>query len=131
MCIWNVKEEDRLCSYCSYSGGCEVRRIERIEPIESVFGRYVSVMSDVVGGNILRGSHLRDVVWPRHIVSYRMRSDGYSYTQIGECFKKNHATVINAVKRVREMLKYPKAYEKEMKIWEEFNKKLELCGKKS
>lgn len=130
MCVWNVSAKDRMCIYCSYFGGCERRSMKAPEPVMDVFDNYVSIMSDIVGGNILSSTRLRDIVWPRHMVAYKMKSYGYSYTQIGECFGKNHATVINGVHRVRDMLEYPKAYEHEMKIWNEFNIKTELCGKK-
>lgn len=125
MCVWNVVEGDRMCEYCSYYGGCEVR--ERVAPIGDVGDRYVSVLSSLVGRNIRERSRDRLVVWARNMAFYQLVMDGYSLKKIGKFMGFNHTTVIHARKQVETMLEFPTMYKEETVIWLKFQKSIESC----
>lgn len=126
-CIWKVTESDRRCEYCSYRGGCE-RYPEGIEKedVRRVADRYVRVMSDIVGQDILVRTRSSLLVWARNMVAYQLRSEGYPVVSVGNCLGINHSTVTHSSSRVREMLKRPKMYVREARIWTEFQKQLSL-----
>ena len=124
MCIWPVKKEDRRCEYCCYLGGCE-----EYDPVydKRVFRkaeRYISLMNDILGCDIMGRSRSQEMVWGRNIVMYMLRRDGFIYSDIGEALNKNHSTVIHAVRQVEDMLRYPRIYEEEYGIWKRFNKNI-------
>lgn len=120
MCIWPVKASERKCNYCTYVG-CE-RHASKVKDKRA--DRYVKVMSDVVGANILMKSRKAHLVWARNMVSYQLRLDGYSLYTIGRLLDLDHATVLHCERQVKRMLERPSMYEREVKIWEEFQNQL-------
>ena len=122
MCIWPVKAEDRHCEFCSYRGGCE-----RYHSVEKRYShalekanRYISVMSEAVGCDIMIPSRKQTLVWARNMVLYMLRLDGFSLMSIEKATGMNHATVIYADRKVKEMLKRPNMYPEETEIWQKF-----------
>ena len=120
MCIWPVKASDRQCNYCTYVG-CE-RHAHRLKDKRA--NRYVKVMSDIVGANILLKSRKQILVWARNMVAYQLRLDGYSLPAIGRLLDLDHSTVVYCEQQVRRMLLAPSMYEDESEVWEEFQKQL-------
>ena len=120
MCIWPVKASERQCKYCNYVG-CE-RHPDRIK--DKSANRYVKLMSDIVGANILLKSRKQMLVWARNMVAYQLRLDGYSLQAIGRLLDLDHSTVVHCEQQVRRMLLAPSMYEDEAEVWEEFQKQL-------
>ena len=120
MCIWPVKASERQCKYCNYVG-CE-RHPDRIKDKRA--NRYVKLMSDIVGANILLKSRKQILVWARNMVAYQLRLDGYSLPAIGRLLDLDHSTVVHCEQQVRRMLLAPSMYEDEAEVWEEFQKQL-------
>lgn len=126
MCIWKVAPEDRLCKYCSYVKGCEVRLIYgKKVGVSEHLDEYVSAMNDIVGGNIIRRSRDKRLVWGRYLVSYKLSLDGFSNMSIGRMLGLDRCSIIHALAMVGEMMNSPMMYLKEMEIWDNFNKKIE------
>lgn len=120
MCIWPVKASERQCKYCNYVG-CE-RHAKRLKDKRA--NRYVKLMSDIVGANILLKSRKQILVWARNMVAYQLRLDGYSLPAIGRLLDLDHATVVHCEKQVKRMLLSPTMYENEAEVWAEFKKQL-------
>lgn len=126
MCIWKVEEKDRRCEYCHYRGGCEKypEGIEK-EDVRSVAKRYIDVMCDIVGQDILKTRRMVPV-WARNMVAYQMRQEGYSVTAVGECLGLDHSSITHCSGKVRDMLAHPRLYAQEIRIWQKFKETLSL-----
>lgn len=122
MCIWGVRPINRHCEYCTYRGGCEVFPVEIEEDLRPEM--YIAAMSDIVGIDIRNRTKYSPVVWGRHLVCHQLRMDGYSLHRIADLFGLNHTSVINGEKRVRDMFEFPTMYRRELKMWNEFQRKL-------
>ena len=48
---------------------------------------------------LLTKSRNRDIVDRRSYLYYKLKEEGYSLTNIGKLFDKNHATIINGIKK--------------------------------
>lgn len=120
MCIWPVKASDRKCEYCTYIG-CE-RHADRIKDKRA--NKYVKLMSDIVGANIMQKSRKQILVWSRNMVAYQLRQDGYSLYAIGRLLDMNHSTVVHCNRQVSRMLMSPTMYVAEVEVWKEFQKQL-------
>ena len=127
MCIWKVVEGERNCSFCSYYGGCEVRK--KVITVEEIGGEYVSILSGIIGRNILERSRDRMLVWARNMVFYQLANDGYPICAIGRFMGFNHATVIYGKRQVENMLSFPGMYKEEYGVWLNFKKIIESCLK--
>lgn len=126
MCIWKVSESDRRCEYCSYRGGCEkYPKGVMKEDVRVVAERYVRVMTDIVGQDILKTRRLLPV-WARNMVAYQMRQEGYPVVAVGDCLGLNHSTITHCAGRVRDMLSHPRLYTQEIRIWNRFKEALSL-----
>lgn len=119
-CIWPVKASERQCKYCNYVG-CE-RHPDRLRDKRA--NRYVKLMSDIVGANILLKSRKQILVWARHMVAYQLRLDGYSFHSIGRLLDLDHSTVVHCEQQVRRMILAPSMYKDESEVWKEFQKQL-------
>lgn len=118
MCIWRVDIADRHCEYCSFFGGCERR--EAVSDCESVAKECIAAMSAIVGCNILNRRRTQTEVWARNMVAYRLRQRGFTLKEAGEMLGLSHSAVVYGSKQVERMLKSPKMYPREVKIWEKF-----------
>lgn len=125
MCIWKVNEGERLCEYCSYYGGCEVR--ERVIPIGEKGDLYASVLSGIVGRDIRDHCRERLLVWSRNMAFYQLVKDGYTLWDVGRFMGFDHSTVFHGKKQVEIMLNYPGMYKEEYGIWLKFQKTIETC----
>jgi len=124
MCVWKVAEQDRLCKYCSYRGGCE--RYES-KPFYEIRGQYyIRIMNGIINDDILRKSRKKRLVWGRYIVAYQMRKEGYQLVEIAKCLGLMHCTIVHSVHCVEDMLKMPGMYQYEMGLWEYFQEILSL-----
>lgn len=60
----------------------------------------------------------------RAFISYRLRREGYSYSEIANRMGRDHATVVYLDRKMRDMLSIPFAYQKETSQFKKFE---ELC----
>lgn len=84
--------------------------------------KYIAVMSELTGLDIMENSRRVSVAWPRYMVMFQMRKDGLTFKRIGDRFGKDHTTVMYAVKVMKDMLDMPKMYPDEIKLWQQFQK---------
>lgn len=120
MCIWEVKDEERHCEYCTYRGGCE--SYEKVTPISEAVSIYSGILSALVGRDIMVKSRERNVVSARYILFYQLIKDGYSQEKIGKNCGFDHSTVLHGKRQVENMLRFPSMYPIEMVILQNFNK---------
>lgn len=87
---------------------------------------YIDIMSSIIGHDVLDMSRTPRLVWSRYMVCHKMRSVGYGVAEIGRCIGIDHSTVSYGLKQVSEMLKMPKMYQYETRIWNRFEEILSL-----
>lgn len=126
MCIWKVAEEDRMCEFCTYRGGCETHRSHGLLAWDLRARRYVETMSRICGMDIVSRVKKNRAVWARNIVAYWMRKCGYTLGQAADAICRDHATVVHAQKQVECMLAYPNVYKEEYDIWCKFMEEIGL-----
>ena len=80
--------------------------------------------TDIVGKGILSSSRLRGKVVGRMMIVYQMRTEGYSLKAIGRYLIRHHASVYQLQKRMEDVLKYPKIFSDEIRMWNEFQEKI-------
>lgn len=80
--------------------------------------------TDIVGKGILSSSRLRGKVVGRMMIVYQMRTEGYSLKSIGRYLIRHHASVYQLQKRMEDVLKYPKIFPDEIRMWNEFQEKI-------
>ena len=79
-----------------------------------------SRMQEIAKVDVRKRTKLAEVVWPRHIVQYCLRGEGFSYSGIGRYFGMTPATVMHNCKRVEDMQDLPTQYPNEMEIFNKF-----------
>ncbi len=74
-------------------------RLKRIASLlETISHHYGYTVEDIVGAR-----RWADLVWPRHVAMSLARDEGALLREIGEVFKRNHQTVINGCRNVRNL----------------------------
>jgi chromosomal replication initiation ATPase DnaA len=104
-------------------GGCENRKAHLFEKDAEAA---VESMGEVVPYDLYQPCRKANIVWARYMVEYYLRSLGYSLHKVAKLFSRDHATVVHSVKEVDKMLRAPKMYPEETKIWNKFQEKLSL-----
>lgn len=120
-CIWNVKKEDRHCDLCVCKDCGERPILEETDP-----QIYIVAMSQVVGNGFLSHSRKSEYVWSRNMVAYQMFLDGFSQEVISKTLGKHRCTILYSIGKVGDMLKTPRFYKEEMRIWMDFQEMLSL-----
>lgn len=122
MCIWKCAKKNRRCEYCTYDGGCEARdKPDRVDA-----GEYSSVMSGIIGCDILSNNRRDELVCARALVAYQMRMDGMSFTEIGRMLRRDHATAMYYVEKAKDIFRLQNQYMSIIWIWRRFQKELSL-----
>lgn len=73
---------------------------------------------------MLTDSRERENTLIRSFVSYRLREEGYSYSDIGKMMKRDHSTITHLANRMRDMLSLPNAYKWEVQQFKRFEELL-------
>lgn len=85
---------------------------------------YLEKMSEASGISIemMTGpSRRREACASRHILwTYLSRKEKWSTSRIGLAFNRDHATVLNGIKRASDYRDNRRGYAMEAKLWEEF-----------
>ena len=95
------------------------RLLERAE-------KYIAVMQGLTGIDVRTPNRHRDVVICRQMVAYRLIQDGDSTIAIGKVFDKDHSSVTYYKQRMEAILAMPWVFREENRLWELFNKQIEL-----
>lgn len=92
----------------------------------SVGERYPFVLScaEQAVGRKLSRERCEENTLIRSFVSYRLRTEGYGYSEIGQMLGRDHSTVIHLYNRMSDMLSVPYAYRKEIELLKEFERLL-------
>lgn len=80
--------------------------------------------TDIVGKGILSSSRKREAVIGRMMIVYQMRTEGYSLEAIGRYLIRHHTSVYQLQRKMEDVLKYPKMYSDENRMWDEFQEKI-------
>ena len=65
-----------------------------------------------------------DSMITRSFVSYRLWKEGMTYMEIGRLTGKDHATIINQVRKIADMTRLPKMYARELEMYANFENSL-------
>ena len=88
-----------------------------IQPPMVRFAALDAALCDIVGvGTLQAPCRKRAVAWARHILVYQMKVDGYSFSEIGRCLKRDHATVMSSFNQVEAMFNNPRCYSEEFRM---------------
>ena len=98
--------------------------VEEPEVGQGRFSVLYRAATDIVGKGILSSSRLREKVVGRMMIVYQMRTEGYSLKAIGRYLIRHHASVYQLQKRMEDVLKYPKIFSDEIRMWNEFQENI-------
>ena len=84
----------------------------------------LKVATDMFGQGILTGSREFGFVLARRMIVYQMRTEGYSLMEIGRHLVRHHASVYQLQRKMEDVLKYPKMFSDETRMWNEFQEKI-------
>lgn len=89
--------------------------------------RYIDlarIMLGISGYDVLYNRDSRKVPLPtiRAMIYDKLRTEGYSFVQIGEALNKNHSIIIYAVQTLHDMLECPRTFDTELiDLYKKFN----------
>ena len=118
MCVWNVKEEDRLCGFCLYRQ-CMQRERPKVSQTVAA-GRYIEAMLKVSGVNALERTRKREVVWCRNMIALQMCLDGFVQNDIAEALGLGRPTIVHCINSMVDALDSPNQYPVEYGVWQKF-----------
>ena len=98
--------------------------VEEPEVGQGRFSVLYKAATDLVGKGILSSSRLRELVIGRMMIVYQLRTEGYSLKAIGRYLIRHQASVYQLQKRMEDVLKYPKIFSDEIRMWNEFQEKI-------
>lgn len=87
----------------------EDRYQQLLEAAESTFGRKMQKGRDI------------DDVMMRRFIAYKLREDGYTYSQISRVMGKNHSTIIHLIYQMEDYFELPKMYKEDIKKYFKFH----------
>ena len=105
------------------------RLLEKNQAPPSIGSRFPSVLQaaeDASGRKLSRARSKENTVL-RAMVAYRLRSEGYSYNDIGKMLQRDHSTVVHLCGIMRDMLSVPGAYREDMAVYRRFEGLLGAC----
>ena len=88
----------------------------------SRFATLLKAATDVCGKGILSSSRDFNLVMGRRMIAYQMRSEGYSFPNIGRHMVRHHASVIHMVRMMEDALHFQ--FDLELGYWNMFQQKL-------
>ena len=102
------------------------RLLENNQCPPSIGARFPAVMSaaEQASGRRLSNARSKENTTLRAFIAYQLRSEGYSYSDIGRMLRRDHSTVMHLCGVMRDMLSVPTAYRSEMEMYREFERLL-------
>lgn len=85
---------------------------------------FVLACAEQATGRKLSRERSKDNTTFRAFVAYKLREEGYTYSDIGKMLQRDHSTVMHLCNIMRDMLSVPMAYQDEMKMYREFERLL-------
>lgn len=79
------------------------------------------IMEELTEYDPKENTRRREVVVARKIVCYQLWLEGFTKTDIGLMFSKNHATIGSYISKFDDALVYP-GFPEERRLWEQFKK---------
>lgn len=98
--------------------------VEEPQTGQGRFSVLYKAATDIVGKGILSSSRLRELVIGRMMIVYQLRTEGYSLKAIGRYLVRHHASVYQLQRKMEDVLKYPKVFPDEIRMWKEFQEKI-------
>ena len=94
-----------------------------LPPIEE---RYPDVLkaAEQATSWMLTDSRERENTLIRSFVAYKLREEGYLYSDIGKMLRRDHSTITHLANRMRDMLSLPNAYKWEVQQFKRFEEML-------
>ena len=65
-----------------------------------------------------------NLVLGRRFIVWQMRSEGFSWSEIGRNLIRHHATIMHMWKMMDDVFRYPEMFKLELAYWEEFQNKV-------
>ena len=98
------------------------RLLENNQCPPSVGERYQAVLraAERASGRKITNARSKENTALRAFIAHRLRSEGYSYSEIGRMLHRDHSTVMHLCGVMRDMMSVPNAYRREMEIYKEF-----------
>lgn len=87
----------------------EDRYKQLLEAAESTFGRKMQ-----------KGRNINDVMM-RRFIAYKLREDGYTYSQISRVMGKDHSTIIHLIYQMEDYFSLPEMYKEDIKKYLKFH----------
>ena len=88
----------------------------------SRFATLLKAATDVCGKGILSSSRDFNLVMGRRMIAYQMRSEGYSFPNIGKMMVRHHASIIHMVRMMEDAFHFQ--FNLEMGYWNLFQQKI-------
>ena len=82
-------------------------------------------MEEVMGEKILLKCREPKYVWARTMVAYQLLQEGFSTTDAGRMVGKDHSTILNMKKNMKNALEMSFAYKDIIEIWVQFKNKVD------
>ena len=98
----NEQRELMLRLQSSVLKGANSRR--RYETLRSAAAAAMNV------DNIEGGNRVHERVWARYLVSWQMRMEGYTLSEIGRCIQRDHSTVVHGIAEINNVVENPECY---------------------
>lgn len=83
-----------------------------LEAAESIFERKMQ-----------KGRDIEDVMM-RRFIAYKLREDGYTFSQISRVMGKNHSTIIHLIHQMEDYFSLPAMYKEDIKKYLKFHSKV-------
>ncbi len=92
----------------------------------SIGARFPEVLraAEQASGRRLSNARSKENTTLRAFIAYQLRSEGYSYSDIGRMLRRDHSTVMHLCGVMRDMLSVPNAYRREINMFREFEELL-------
>ena len=114
---------DELCARTNVTPeGVLYILLEKNQSPPSIGVRFPSVLraAEDAAGRKLSRERSKENTTLRAMIAYQLRSEGYTFYDIGRVLRRDHSTVMHLCAVMRDMLSVPAAYRVEMEIFKRF-----------
>lgn len=88
--------------------------------IEDRYGQLLEIAESVFDRKMRSGRDVYDVMM-RRFIAYKLRKDGYTYSQISRVMGKNHSTIMHLVRQMNDYFSLPAMYKEDIKKYLKFD----------
>lgn len=94
------------------------------ESDDSRFQTLLGIATELCGTGIMTKTIEPMSSLGRNMIAYQLRKEGYTSSQIGRLLQRNHATVVNMIAKIQDLIEFPNTFLDEEEIWNKFQLKL-------